>query len=140
MNKNDAEQIIKRIKNRRLQLGYSYQDLADRTGISKSTLQRYETGEITRLPVNKLEDLAKALEVSPGYLMGWIDSVEDASLNFKSISTAEEAMKFILKQPVLIAYGGYDIKKMSDKDLIDFANGLLSQLELISLKYGSKRR
>ena len=76
MNKNDADKIMERIKNRRLQLGYSYQDVADRTGISKSTLQRYETGEITRLPVNKLEDLAAALEVSPGYLMGWIDSVE----------------------------------------------------------------
>ena len=49
-------------------------------------------------------------------------------------------MKFILKQPVLIAYGGYDIKKMSDEDLIDFANGLLNQLELISLKYPNKRR
>lgn len=140
MNKNDADKIMERIKNRRLQLGYSYQDVADRTGISKSTLQRYETGEITRLPVNKLEDLAAALEVSPGYLMGWIDSVEDSDLSFKSINTAEDAMKFILKQPVLIAYGGYDIKKMSDEDLIDFANGLLNQLELISLKYPNKRR
>lgn len=64
-------EIIQRIKNRREQLGFSYQDLADKTGLSKSTLQRYETGSIKNLPLNRLEDLANALHVSAAYLMGW---------------------------------------------------------------------
>ncbi len=67
----DMQKIIDRIKSRRLELQLSYQDLSDKTGISKSTLQRYETGFIKNLGIDKLEILAKALQVSPGYLMGW---------------------------------------------------------------------
>lgn len=49
--------------------------------------------------------------------------------------TAEAAMQFILSQPSIMAYGGFDIKKLSDQDKIDFANDLLSQLKLLGLKY-----
>ena len=71
MKKSEMEKIMERIKERRLSLGLSYQDLADKTGMSKSTLQRYETGFIKNLAVDKLEMLAEALETSPGFLMGW---------------------------------------------------------------------
>lgn len=63
--------IIKRIKGRREALGYSFQDLADRTGMSKSTLQRYESGGIKNVPLDKLDVLAKALGTSPAYILGW---------------------------------------------------------------------
>src|SRR5674476_947351 len=45
----------------------TYQDLADKTGISKSTLQRYETGGIQNLPYDKIFVLSEALEVNPEY-------------------------------------------------------------------------
>lgn len=64
-------EIAQRIKSRRLDLGYSYQDIATLTGISKSTLQRYETGGIANLPVEKIDALAVALETSADYLLGW---------------------------------------------------------------------
>ncbi len=38
--------------------------------MSKSTLQRYETGAIKNIPLDKLEVLANALKVSPTYLLG----------------------------------------------------------------------
>ena len=47
------------MQQRRAQLGLSYQDLADRTSMSKSTLQRYETGAIQNISRTKLEVLAK---------------------------------------------------------------------------------
>lgn len=133
----DSNKIIERIKEKRLALGLTYQELADLTGISKSTLQRYETGFIKNLPVDKLEILANALHTTPGYLMGWAEDPDPggASAEFNSIKTPSQAMEFILKQPTLMAYGGYNINKMSDNDLIDFANDLLKQLELISYKY-----
>ena len=61
---------MKRIKDRRLELDMSFQDLAVKTKLSKSTLQRYETGAIGSIPLDKLEILASALNVSPAYLMG----------------------------------------------------------------------
>lgn len=65
------QEIMERMKNRRIELDMSYQTLADKVGISKSTLQRYETGNIKNMPVDKLEAVAEALMVSPAYLMGW---------------------------------------------------------------------
>ncbi len=135
MEERETNEIIKRIKERRIRLNLSYQDLADKTGISKSTLQRYETGFIKNLPIDKLEILANALDTTPGYLMGWEKESTDSSLEYKTIKNPKDAMTFILKQPTLMAYGGYDIKKMTNDELVDFANELLRQLELLSYKY-----
>lgn len=67
----EMQSIINRIKTRRLELDYSFQELADLTGMSKSTLQRYETGGIKNLPLDRLKILANALDVSPEWIMGW---------------------------------------------------------------------
>ena len=48
------QEIMLRMKNRREELDMSYQTLAEKVGISKSTLQRYETGSIKNMPVDKL--------------------------------------------------------------------------------------
>lgn len=69
------QDIMSRMKKRREELDMSYQTLSDKVGISKSTLQRYETGYIKNMPVDKLEDIANALQISPAYLMGWTDEV-----------------------------------------------------------------
>jgi transcriptional regulator with XRE-family HTH domain len=67
MNEQDKKIIQNRLKERRLFLNMTYQDLADKTGISKSTLQRYETGGIQNLPYDKIFSISEALEVSPDY-------------------------------------------------------------------------
>lgn len=67
------QDIMKRMKTRREELNMSYQTLSEKVGISKSTLQRYETGYIKNMPVDKLEEIADALNISPAYLMGWED-------------------------------------------------------------------
>lgn len=71
MSEKELTDLIERIKERRLTLEMSYQDLSDATQISKSTLQRYETGYIKKVPINQIEILAKALHTTPSYLMGW---------------------------------------------------------------------
>lgn len=131
MNDKEISGIIQRIKNRRLDLGLSYQDMQDLTGISKSTWQRYETGFIKNLAIDKLDIVANALKTTSGYLMGW----EDQKVNEKPFTTVEEATAYLIKLPSMAAYGGYDLSKMSSREIIDFANELLHQFELISHKY-----
>lgn len=63
--------MMERMKQRRKELGYTFQDLANLTQMSKSTLQRYETGGIKNFPLSRLEALSQALETSPEWLMGW---------------------------------------------------------------------
>ena len=55
---------------RRRSLRMSMQELGDRIGVSKSTISRYESGEIEKMPVSFLGPIAKALNVSPLYLLG----------------------------------------------------------------------
>lgn len=71
MSERDFENLMHRMKTRREELGLSYQDLAEKMGMSKSSLQRYETGNIKNFPVGKLPDLARALETTPSELTGW---------------------------------------------------------------------
>lgn len=49
----------------------SYQDLEKLTGIKKSSLQRYASGVTTKIPLDVIEKLAVAFNVSQEYLMGW---------------------------------------------------------------------
>jgi len=51
--------------------GMSYSELAAKTGIPKSALQRYATGETAKIPLNRMEAMAEALKTTPAYLLGW---------------------------------------------------------------------
>lgn len=62
-----------RIKEARQRLNIGQSELADKVSISKQTLYKYENNIITNIPSNNLEKIAKALETSPAYLMGWKD-------------------------------------------------------------------
>lgn len=67
--------IGERIKNKRLQKGLTLENLAKMIGTSRQNVQRYEAGIINNIPSDKIEALAKALNVSAAYLMGWEDSI-----------------------------------------------------------------
>ncbi len=59
------------------QSGQSYQELEKRTGIKKSSLQRYASGVTTKIPLNVIEKLAVAFNVSQEYLMGWSENKKE---------------------------------------------------------------
>lgn len=49
----------------------SYGALSEITKIPKSALQRYATGSTTKIPIDRIELIAKATGVTAAYLMGW---------------------------------------------------------------------
>lgn len=63
--------IGERIKEARLKLGYSAEQVADFLHASPATIYRYENGDISKLPSKFIKPLADFLCVSPGWLMGW---------------------------------------------------------------------
>lgn len=65
-----------RIKQLRNAHNMTQEELGKIIGVGKSTINKYELGKIA-IPSAKIEALAKALSVSPGYLMGWEDKSED---------------------------------------------------------------
>ena len=59
--------------------GLSYQEIEKLTGIKKSSLQRYASGVTTKIPLDVIEKLAKAFNVSQEYLMGWEEKKDSPS-------------------------------------------------------------
>lgn len=63
--------IGQRIRMIRKQQGLSIDDLAYKLGKNRTTIYRYENGDIENLPLGILDSLASALNTTPAYLMGW---------------------------------------------------------------------
>ena len=64
----EIKDVIAEIKNKREELKYSYKDLEAKTGISASTLFRYETME-TSIPLDKFQIICKELGLNPEKLL-----------------------------------------------------------------------
>ena len=83
-----------KIKARRLELGMTLDDVARLVGVSNPTISRWESGAIVNQRRDKIELLAKALQLSPGELMGWgKDTIPIKQVSFDdSLTPAEEHM------------------------------------------------
>ena len=67
-----------KIKQARLALGYSAEQVAAHLGVSPATIYRYENGDIAKLPSKHIVPLAQFLCISPASLMDWDeDEAED---------------------------------------------------------------
>lgn len=144
----------KNIRKIREEKGYGINELSRISGVNASYISALERDEKKNPSVEILTKLANSLEVNINEIMK-VDSAthqdlekwdkncnqikEEASMYETGIfETPEAAMQFILKQPAIMGYGGFDINKLSDQDIIDFANDLLKQLEILSYKYKDK--
>lgn len=125
----------------------SINNLSKKTGISLGYLSDLENNKAKNPSIDKLELIADVLQVSVDIFFKSDEEMWDEVLNSDQIreecgtyesgefKTPEAAMKFILKQPAIMGYGGFNVNKLTDDELIDFANELLNQMKLISYKY-----
>ncbi|MEK3988430.1 MULTISPECIES: helix-turn-helix domain-containing protein [Robertmurraya] len=65
-----------KVRNRRLELGLTLEDVAKAVGVSAPTIQRYESGEIKNIRKDKIKALSDALRVTPSFLMDWEETAE----------------------------------------------------------------
>ena len=66
-----------RIKYQMQRNSLTFLEIEQRTGIKKSSMQRYVSGETGKIPLSAIEKLANLFGVSGAYLMGW-DEKEDS--------------------------------------------------------------
>lgn len=129
----NLKKIAERIKARRIELNMSYQDLADKTGISRSTLQRYETGAIKNLPIDKFELIANALNVSAVKLMGLENTEPNISKEQQLINTISNYLNENSKVTLS------EIKRGNKVDLIKSDKSIATyDVELILKAYDEK--
>ena len=129
-----------RIKARREALGLSVGELAERLNKNRATIYRYESGEIEDMPIPVLEPLAKALNTTPAYIMGWeeepldfaglLNALSQARSRPDSPEIAEAVEKLINPEPRVVIMG-YDGRRMefTDKASIDFFESVAEALK-----------
>lgn len=59
------------LKNARKRANKTLEEVAKDCGVSKATVQRWESGEIKNVRRDKISKLAASLNITPSYLMGW---------------------------------------------------------------------
>ena len=73
----DVKEIGFRMKRRRESLDLTLDDVASAVGVAKTTILRYENGEISRPKIPVLQSIANALDVRPEWLLGQSEQMED---------------------------------------------------------------
>lgn len=108
LNNEELQELRRRLRARRLFLDLTYQQLADKTGMSKSTLQRYETGGIKNLPYDKILVLSEALGVPTSY---FTDLEQDYTVTNEPYDrNSPEARRDMMRQ-------GRDFEKLAIEDM-----------------------
>ena len=67
-------EMNRRIRERRLALNLTQEELAHRLGMQKSAIAKYEGGRVENIKRSTLAKMSEILECSPAYLMGWDDA------------------------------------------------------------------
>ena len=80
-------ELANRLRSKRLENNLSLQYVAEKLGVSKVTVSRYETLDITNIPSDKIEGMAKLYNTTPAFLMGWETKEEKSNLNIDTINT-----------------------------------------------------
>lgn len=99
------------IKNRRLELNLTLEDVSKKLSISKPTLQRYESGVISNIPSDKIEKLAAILETTPSCLMGWEEKIVKPS-----IELSEDEMNLLDKYRFLDNLGKHTVETVLEME------------------------
>lgn len=115
----NPKEIGKRIKMAREKADMSLNDVAIKLGVNKSTISRYENGEISKVKAPIIESLANVLRVSPYYLMGW--EVDEQKNDF----IAEVVLK--MRTDETFASVVENLYKL-DKDKLESINQMLNTL------------
>lgn len=111
-------ELYEKIKARRLELNLTLEDVGNIVGVGKSTVRKWETGNIADMKRDKIALLSKALQVSPLFIMG----IEE-----KPQPTISESEKKLLS----------NYNKLNDdgkRKLIEYSNDLIGN-QRYSLSY-----
>ena len=114
-------EISKRLLGLIARKNMTYSELAEQTGIPKSALQRYATGETAKIPLDRLEALAKALRVTPGYLMGWEKDAAEIGLP-KGAAPVRSVEKIPIIGSVRAGWNGLAYEEADGYEMADVRN------------------
>lgn len=78
------------IKLKREELNLTLEELGNLVGVGKSTVRKWETGQIENMRRDNIVALSKSLNISPSVLMGWDDIPIDNDNTTNKLSNEEQ--------------------------------------------------
>lgn len=117
--------IGKLIHDRRIELGMTMKELADKVGVSEATISRWESGEIKNMRRDAVANLARALQINPKVLMNWNDDepgyyVDPETARLAQAAANDPDMRLLLDAK-------RDLPPEDMKMIIDLAKRLLNR-------------
>lgn len=83
-----------KIKMLRLEQDLSLEELGNKVGVGKSTVRKWETGMIENMRRDKIDKLAKALNTTPAFLLGWTETANTTNNYYLSNSEIAHIEKY----------------------------------------------
>ena len=126
-----------RIRQLRQELGLTQEELGKKIGQTKSNISKYETGALEP-GIDTLKMLSEIFGVTLDYLLEkdnnrsleGSDSISLVKQKDFEFNNPEEALRFILGQSAMMNYGGYNLKDMSEEEILEIANDILLTLRI----------
>lgn len=122
-----------RIKERRLALGLTLLDVANRLGVKEATVQRYESGEIKNIKHDTVLRLSQILNCTPAYLMGW-----DSSATAQDKLPAREGGQALQREFIRLGLIPKE-RDLSDKELAVLIDYFKNNAEFIKARMDQVR-
>lgn len=129
------EEIGKRIKQRREELGISASDLADKLNFTKATIYRYESGDIKAIKLPVIEAIADILQVNPAWLIGkspikYTDRAAAESTPAKTPDT-RKALSDIIQLLLNVDDVEYNHEKMTPDERLSLVKNIEAVVEIM---------
>lgn len=132
--------------------GVTAYKVSKETGIATSTLSDWKKGKSTPKQ-DKLQKIADYFGITLAYLLGIEEQEDNVQKNNANTNTfkkdfpmvpehfndPEEARTYVTRHQIF-GYGGFDPYKMTDEDILEFANEMLNQAEILGYKYSMKQK
>jgi len=95
--------IQERLKDLRIEHNLTLEQLADLTGLSKSSLGNYETDNFKEISSYALIKLAKFYNVTADYLLGLTERKSNSEINIADLNLTDETIKIFKNEQIDIA-------------------------------------
>lgn len=93
-----------RIRDRRKELDMSADHLAERIGLTRSTVFRYENGDIRNIKLPVIDAMAQVLKVNPLWLIGKSE-VKDGNTGYDVGNALDDLISDVMRHKDLIFHG-----------------------------------
>lgn len=138
-----------RIKELRLERGWSQQDLADRMDMNRVNISNYERGTINNMPSDALVKFSNVFDVSTDYLLGKSNNKSNSNQelsdqdftekDYKDIGKRMEKIRIDLENSDGLMFSGEPLTEEAMDSLMDAMEYIVKHTQRVNKKYIPKK-